>query len=151
MEDGIAIKGTYSDFKIVKTRNVAQVIIEIPIEEANDRFIKLFGLPNPQEETWVAVAKLHSERMPEISQEQKNKVTQAVLACKDKDFGTFLRDVKNVNEIDTGSIESISQGLKTFLGISSRKQLLDDTGAVRAFDDLYSDFKRWKNANFNKL
>lgn len=30
-----AFKGTFSDLKLIKTRSVAQVVIEIPIEEAD--------------------------------------------------------------------------------------------------------------------
>ena len=52
------MQGTYSDFKIIKSRNVAQVIIEIPLEIAND-FISMFGVPRPDEEIWVAIAELN--------------------------------------------------------------------------------------------
>jgi len=53
-------KGTYSDFKIVKTRNVAQVIVEIPLEQAEE-FVNMFGMPTPNMEKWVAVARLNDE------------------------------------------------------------------------------------------
>ena len=39
------IQGTYADFKIVKTRNVAQMIIEIPLESAQEAINKY--LPKP--------------------------------------------------------------------------------------------------------
>ena len=54
MTDAV-IKGTYSDFKLIKTRNVVQMIIEVPIEQANQITTK-FGMPQPNEEKWVAVA-----------------------------------------------------------------------------------------------
>ena len=38
------IQGTYADFKIVKTRNVAQMINEIPLENAQEA-INMFGVP----------------------------------------------------------------------------------------------------------
>jgi hypothetical protein len=57
MTDKAVISGTYSDFKIIRSRKVAQLIIEVPIEQAQ-ALITALGLPNPAEETWVAVARL---------------------------------------------------------------------------------------------
>ena len=34
MTDAIAITGTYADFKLIKTRSAAQIVVEIPIEGA---------------------------------------------------------------------------------------------------------------------
>ena len=53
-------KGTYSDFKIVKTRNIAQIIVEIPLEHAEE-FVTMFGMPTPNMDKWVAVARLNDE------------------------------------------------------------------------------------------
>lgn len=52
-----AIRATYSDLKFLKTRKVAQVVLELPIEQAGE-FVSLFGAPDPSRETWVAVALL---------------------------------------------------------------------------------------------
>lgn len=51
------IKGVYGDFKLVRSRGVAQVVIEMPIEQA-EGFIEGFGIPIPGKETWVAIALL---------------------------------------------------------------------------------------------
>src|SRR6185312_4925497 len=51
------IDGSYADFKLIKTRSVAQICVEIPIEEA-ERFIGMFGIPKPGIEIPVAVARL---------------------------------------------------------------------------------------------
>ncbi len=56
-----AISGTFSDFKLIKTRSVAQLIIEIPIEKALPTVQALGGLPFPGKEIWVAVAQLVSQ------------------------------------------------------------------------------------------
>jgi len=52
-----ALRGTYSDFKLVKTRSVVQVIIEMPITDAK-KIVEFMGMPNPAEEQWVALALL---------------------------------------------------------------------------------------------
>ena len=52
-----AIQGNYADFKLVKTRSVAQIIVEVPIERA-EQVVKMLGLPVPATEIAVGVAKL---------------------------------------------------------------------------------------------
>lgn len=51
------IAGSYADLKIIRTRQVVQMIVEVPIEEG-ERLIQVFGLPAPGTEIRVAVARL---------------------------------------------------------------------------------------------
>lgn len=53
-----AFKGEFSDFKIVKTRSVCQIVLEIPLEQADDALAVLGGVPRPDRQVWVAVARL---------------------------------------------------------------------------------------------
>lgn len=53
-----AIRGTFSDFKLIKTRKLAQLIIEIPIEQADAALTALGGLPRSDAERWCAIALL---------------------------------------------------------------------------------------------
>ena len=57
MSDRCVIEGSYADFRLVKTRSVAQLVIEIPIERAA-AFIEAFGIPLPGQEIAVAIARL---------------------------------------------------------------------------------------------
>ena len=50
-------QASYSDFRLVKTRSAAQIVLEIPIEEAG-AFVDAFGLPIPGHEIHVAIARL---------------------------------------------------------------------------------------------
>lgn len=54
-----AIRATFSDFRTVRSRKSAQLILEIPIEAATAALNALGGVPNPAEEVWVAVARLN--------------------------------------------------------------------------------------------
>jgi len=56
-EELAVIEASYSDFKLIKTRSSAQIILEIPIEEA-ERALKIFGVPMPGAEIRVAVARI---------------------------------------------------------------------------------------------
>jgi hypothetical protein len=44
-----AFRATYSDFKLVKTRKVVQIVLEIPVEHANAVLDVLGGMPDPVE------------------------------------------------------------------------------------------------------
>ena len=49
------LAATFSDFRLVRGRKVAQLILEIPIEQA-EAALHLFGMPMPDRERWVAIA-----------------------------------------------------------------------------------------------
>jgi hypothetical protein len=53
-------QGTYSDWKLVKTRSVVQIVIEVPLEQAQHVYQVLGGMPQPGAEMPVAVARLAS-------------------------------------------------------------------------------------------
>jgi hypothetical protein len=61
-------RATYSDFVIRKTRSVAVIQLEIPIEQA-PLFVERFGIPLPGQEKWVALALLGDAafRQPEVT------------------------------------------------------------------------------------
>ncbi len=52
----LAIRAAYSDLKLVKTRQVAQLIFEVPISEFDAAYEVLGGLPTPDSEKWFAIA-----------------------------------------------------------------------------------------------
>lgn len=49
------LAATFSDFRLVRGRKVAQLILEIPIEQA-EAALHLIGMPMPDCERWVAIA-----------------------------------------------------------------------------------------------
>ncbi len=59
MSEFAAIQGTFADFKLIKTRKLAQLVIEIPIEQADHALECLGGVPRSDMERWVAVARLN--------------------------------------------------------------------------------------------
>lgn len=60
MSDAVTA-GSFADFKLVKTRKVAQFVIEFPLERADEALELLGGLPRPDREVWVAIARLKSD------------------------------------------------------------------------------------------
>ena len=56
-----AFQATYSDFKLVKTRKVVQIVLEVPLEAAGHAYNVLGGMPTFGNEQWFAVARLIKE------------------------------------------------------------------------------------------
>ena len=135
------IQGTYADFKIVKTRNVAQMVVEIPLEEAQSA-ITMFGVPTPQKEQWVAVAALHEVSVTSNGEEGRKAIVSSQMLCRSYKFGFFLREQMGMTEVEDTD-ESRAQGLRTILGINSRSELGKDEGSLKAFYRIKGEFDQW--------
>ena len=151
MTDLAAIQGNYADFKLVKTRKVAQLVIEIPIERAKQA-IDAFGVPQPHAEIAVAVARLNH---PEPSTEPKELTRSqwAGLRCKDAEFrkwlntqigpdisANILHDLKTYK--NSPDHEVAAAVLRRVLNIQSRKELDSNPAKQAAWDELDTAFKQ---------
>ena len=58
MTSAAAFQATFSDWKLIKTRKVVQVVLEIPLEGADVAYQALGGMPDPAKEIWVASTSL---------------------------------------------------------------------------------------------
>jgi len=93
MTDPAAITGTFADFKTIKTRSTAQLIIEIPIEDADRALLALGGVPQPGKEQNVAVARLQAPEEPVKERKDWNtlgRAAQAGILCSDERFWKYL-------------------------------------------------------------
>jgi hypothetical protein len=133
-------KGTYSDFKIVKTRNVAQIIVEIPLEQAEE-FVNMFGMPTPNMEKWVAVARLNDEVVNK-NEDSTIAIQKCGMLCKEERFGMFLKNAKNMQEVNPFESDSIANSLRAILGIKSRTELHDPINLL-AWNRLLSEYENW--------
>jgi len=55
MSEPRAIAGDYADFKLIKTRQVCQIVVEVPLEDA-EKVTRLLGFPRPGAGTRCAIA-----------------------------------------------------------------------------------------------
>ncbi|MEK9768069.1 MAG: hypothetical protein VW683_04015 [Betaproteobacteria bacterium] len=133
--------GTYEDFKIIKTRKVAQVIIEIPIERA-ESWVQMFGLPSSEQSKWVAIARLRDEAVSPPNQEVVKAIQSAGILCKSENFGEFLQ-VKGLEEVNPSDSESIANGLRAILGINSRTDFHNDEQALMSWNRLKGEYESW--------
>jgi hypothetical protein len=102
MSDPAAIRGTFADFRLIKGRKVAQMVVEIPIEEADAALATLGGLPQPAAERWVALAALN---VTSIKPQEKRRfedlksAMQAGIRCADPPFWKFLTEQYADNDV----------------------------------------------------
>lgn len=130
-----AIQGSFADFKLVKTRKTAQIIIEVPIEQADQALAALGGLPQPATEAWVAIARLETkERVQPIRQDTKLSL-EAVMRCRDPLFQRYL---------EVSNEEEASETVRRTCGVPSRAGLNTDPEAAQTWRTLDARFLAWK-------
>src|SRR4051794_33660425 len=99
MDDKAAVtQGTFSDFRLIKGRKCAQIVIEVPIEQADQALAALGGLPQPATEAWVAIARLETKaRVVPIKPANTKLSLEAALRCREPIFQRYL-NVSDENE-----------------------------------------------------
>lgn len=54
-----AFRGSYADWRLIKTRGCVQVVFEIPLAESDAAYQALGGMPNSASERWFGIARLN--------------------------------------------------------------------------------------------
>lgn len=75
MTNPAATLATFSDFRIVKTRKLAQFVFEVPIEDADKALAALGGLPRSDGERWCGIALITKSASPEADAGHDSTVT----------------------------------------------------------------------------
>lgn len=144
-----AIEGDYADFKIVKTRSVAQFVVEIPIEQAAE-MVRMFGVPVPDKPVRVAVARL--EEAPQIeataepaansnghrSWRDLTPAQQAGIRCNEPAFQKFLREEGDSAVNDDAAAASY---VRLACGVHSRAHLTGN--AANKWRELEAKYQAW--------
>lgn len=146
-----AFQATFSDFKLVKSRGQAQFVFEVPLDKADAALKTLGGLPRPDQETWVGVARLQATAAKDSSVEPKERrrfgelapSAQAAMRCQDEKFVEFLdKRFPDFRGVDPGDDEAV-QLVRQICGVESRSQLNTDAIALSRWKGLEADFQTW--------
>jgi len=136
-----AFQATYSDMRLVRSRKVVQIVMEIPLEQWTEASQVLGGMPNPASETWVAIARLETNIKPKPVPETKNGdwnslalAQQAGILCSEGGFQRFLGATDKTSAADI---------VRTKCGIVSRGDLRRDTPAGDKWLDLVAQYRGW--------
>ena len=137
-----AFKATYPDLRFVKSRKVAQIVLELPLEQA-DGFIQAFGTPNPASETWCAIARLAIAQDQSVPQKiHKTKSwdelrlsQQAAIRCSDETYRHWLC---------VDDEESAKAQVRKACEVDSRAELDTDEAAANRWQAMEEEFATWK-------
>lgn len=154
-----ALSGEYANLIFVKTRSVAQMQIEFPIEEGAE-IVKMFGAPLPGSPVKVAVArlKLGREVVPDIPQPDTKRASskswdelplaqQAGIRCSEESFWKFLSDEHFFDE--NGQFDIITDAEKAAVyvrlicGVDSRADLDKSSRSRILWRGLDAKFQAW--------
>lgn len=140
-----AIAGTYADLKFVRTRSVAQVVVEIPIEHA-EQVVDLFGTPRPNSEVWVALARLDPEKMKPNGEAEspppaakKSRAQMAGILCNDPAFREYLAGGRGL-PVETAT--DAAALVREICEVETRADLDRDEYAASQWDALYAEYRR---------
>jgi hypothetical protein len=158
-----AIQATFSDVKIIRSRKVCQLVLEIPLEQADAALATLGGIPQPQSDCWVAVARLngvpyrptepvHIRGVPEPNPDKEKRrwddlklSIQAGIRCEEKAFRTFLTETET-SAFEARSVEDAERMVRERCEVDSRKELNLDPEAASRWKDIERSYQAWLKA-----
>lgn len=125
-----AIKATYSEWKMVKTRKVLVLSFEVPLEQQAEVMAAL-GTPMPDTAIWVGIA-----RLSETAADAKGG-KYAQMAGIMAGEGAFRQFVEAANT------DEAAQFIRDHCGVTSRRFLDHDDEAAHKFLALKADYDFW--------
>lgn len=148
MSGPMAFRGTYADWKLVKTRGVVQVILEIPLADSDAAYAVLGGMPNPAQENWFAVAPLAAPAIAkQITKEPRDwrdvqPAAQAGIRCNDARFRDYLA-VEYGEE--TSTPEEAAAALRRISKVNSRAEFSTNQKARMFWHQMDGAYRAWAN------
>lgn len=150
--DPAVIKATYTEWRMVKTRNSLILCFEVPLEQ-QEQVQKALGTPLQGEATWVAIARLREpiqadKPIPAIEAPEKAKQplrasALAGIMCGEPAFWNYLSE----QGLQTKTAEQAATRLRWLCGVASRKALDDDANegeAITEFHAIRDRYLAWK-------
>lgn len=156
-----AFKATYSDWKLIKTRGVVQVVMEVPVSESDAAYEILGGMPVHGKERWFGIAALKStaEEAPakprqvnspspdgakRMDWRDMQPAAQAALRCDQPAFRTFLMEEHSFRPRDANSSDEAAEFLRSFFNVKSRSELGTDPRRRVLWKQMDDQFQAWK-------
>lgn len=156
-----AFTATFADWKLVKTRGVVQVVLEIPLEKSDEAYQVVGGMPDPAKERWFAVARLQEraeapsgkatttrQSKEPASWHDMQPAQQAGILCNEKSFHKFLqgycaKDWRDFSHMSDGVQTAAFCIRRLCNGITSRRELIPGTPAAEKWRELVSYYRAW--------
>lgn len=141
-----AFQATYADFKSIKSRSVVQIVLEVPVEQADHALKVLGGVPKPGESVWVGVARMQAQKPAEPPAEQKERTPfpklrpsqQASILCRDPLFHEWADDAYAAG---IAGADDAAEWVRIRCKVGSRRDLDTDPEAAARWKQLLSKFE----------
>ena len=146
-----AFSGDYTDLRFIKTRSMAAITVEIPIEQAS-AFVAAFGAPMPGTGIPVAIARLDPEKAvsaPEPLKERRSwsdlsYAQQAGIRCNEPDFWEFINELAECPPDTINSPEGAASFVRVHCGVKSRAQITVGSLASNNWLNLNDKYEAWQ-------
>lgn len=163
MSNPAAFQASYADFKLIKGRKCAQIILEVAIEAADAALEALGGVPQPHRETWVGVARIDAK--PNLVRQQLEAsvaliekpakerrpwsalfyAEQAGIRCQETAFWKFLNETvgKDQGWDRVVCASDAAAQVRSVCSVESRADIKPDTKAAVRWERLNADYESW--------
>ena len=163
MNKPAAFRAVYSDWRLVKTRGVVQIVLEVPVEQSNAVLDVLGGMPLAGKEQWFGVAAIKEREVmptdathrPTDTRPQPDKQagakrdwrnlapsTQAGIRCEEPTFAAFLKEQHSEDWRE--SKDDAAECVRLICGVQSRSELNTNHAARVIWHQLDDQFGAWK-------
>lgn len=151
-----AIKATYADYRRIKGRKVLQVILEVPLEQAQ-MVHKYLGEPScSDKEIWVGVALLQMDS-PQEQQPDGGSVIpctptdhrlsrQSAWLCEQPLFWKYITE-RYVPSMEINNTAEAIIYVRGHCEVNSRAEFDTDPEAAKRWRDLHADYVVWKRGD----
>lgn len=149
MNSPAAFRATYSDWKLVKTRSVVQIVFEVPLADSDAAYEILGGMPQPSQERWFGIAALQRPIVEAPNgKESKNwrelkPSAQAGIRCAEPIFWAFVREVYKGPCSDP---DMAAFFVRTHCKVNSRAHFNSNPAARAVWQSLDTQFQAWTTA-----
>lgn len=150
MTEPTAMQGSYVHLKFIGGRKVCQMWIEFDIAHS-ERLIAMFGTPNPETDTPVAVARLKAVSVAEANKQLADKpaehwnemklVKQAGIRCGEKAFWKWL-NVKYAIVHEISDDDEAARLVRSLCNVMSRAQFDTDSEAGKRWQALDLEYQQ---------
>ena len=144
MNKPAAFRACFHDLKLVKTRQIAQLIFEIPLAEFDMAYDVLGGLPNPASEQWFAIAPIiipvPTDAKPKREWKELQPAQQAGIRSNEPSFVAFLKE-KHPDEWHES--QDAAACVRLICAVHSRVELGTNQKARIIWNQLDQNYQAW--------
>ncbi len=149
MNKPAAFRATYSDLKLIKTRQCVQIVFELPLVDFDMAYDVLGGMPNSANERWFGIAAISADSTSRQESKPAGKrdwrdlkpSQQAGIRCEEPVFKAFLDECHTLAEWNGFTS---AEAVRTICGVKSRSELNTNHIARVIWHQLDEQFQAWK-------